>query len=443
MGAGRHVAGSPHPPNLDLSRVDLARWLVSAEAVDWIAQAETLPDPSSLAAGTALRRDLSPERAAAVLDLVALRRHAVSKLGPLAHRLFLTHDGLEQATRWPVAWWRAKQIGRLGITQVIDLGCGLGVDSAACLVNGVTVVGVERDPVTAVYAQANLDGVASMAGANVESPTPTRADVITADLDEMDLDTWLDDPMTGFFLDPARRTSQGRSWKISDMSPSWSWVETLMTRASGPVVVKLGPGFPRRLLPDTPDITWLSHHHDLVETTVWSTEQAAGTHEAVILDPRDRKGRTPHAGKDGDQSQAIRLSAGAPLPPAGPLGRYLYEPDPAVIRADAIGTLAGLLQAHPVADGIAYLTGDAWLPTDAASTFAIESTMPWSEKALRQWVRDDDIGVIEIKTRGIDIDPAALRRRLKPRGPHHATIVLTPTATGATAVIARRLRDED
>ncbi|MEA5052026.1 MAG: SAM-dependent methyltransferase, partial [Propionicimonas sp.] len=49
------------------------------------------------------------------------------------------------------------------------------------------------------------------------------------------------------------------------------------------------------------------------------------------------------------------------------------------------------------------------------------------------------VGTLEIKVRGIDIDPAALRRRLKPTGRNAATLILTPTPHGARALVARRV----
>lgn len=54
-------------------------------------------------------------------------------------------------------------------------------------------------------------------------------------------------------------------------------------------------------------------------------------------------------------------------------------------------------------------------------------------------MRERGIGVLEIKKRGVDADPAALRRRLRPAGPNSATLILTPTASGAQALVARRL----
>ncbi|MCL2735101.1 MAG: class I SAM-dependent methyltransferase [Propionibacteriaceae bacterium] len=391
---------------------DIARWLVSPDAAPHIDLARRVSDPTSLAAGAVLRKDLPGDRAAAVLDQEALRRRGRTKLGDMADQAFLTHDGLEQATRAPVAAWRAEQIASLGVERVVDAGCGLGMDAIAMCRAGLSVVGIDADPVTATFAQENLRRLGD----------GQTCDVLTRRLEDVDIDPWLADPATAIFLDPARRTMRGRSWDVADLSPSWDTVSEILARSQGVVVVKLAPGFPRHVLPDHANITWVSHHNSLVETTLWSWPLAQGVREAVIL---------------ADHEQ--RLIASHPLPAPGPLDRYIYEPDPAVIRSSAIGALARLTSTHPVAPSIAYLTGPRLVPTVFATAFEVLDTLDFSEKTLRGWVRDRGIGTLEIKVRGLDVDPAVLRRRLHPQGKDPATLILTPTTTGARALVVQRV----
>ena len=60
-------------------------------------------------------------------------------------------------------------------------------------------------------------------------------------------------------------------------------------------------------------------------------------------------------------------------------------------------------------------------------------------KALRAWVRERGVGTLEIKKRGIDLDPAALRRTLKPKGKASATLMVTPTPAGARVLVCSRV----
>lgn len=383
-------------------QLDVATWLVSAEAAPWLERAAGERDPESLAAADRWRRDLPADLAAAVLTQASLRRAAVGKLGERAAGLFLTRDGLEQATRLAVSRWRAERFAAGGVAEVWDLGCGLGLDARALVDAGLAVTGVEKDPVTAVFATANL-------GAS--------ARVVTADIAELYGDVPGD---AAVFLDPARRTARGRSWDVADLSPSWD-VVTGFADGSRVACVKLGPGIPYRLLPDHAETVWVSDHGDLVEAALWAGAGAGPGRRSALLLPG---GHSLDATDD-----TVRI---------GPIRSWLYEPDPAVIRAGAIPALATTLDATGIVPGVAYLTADRHQPTPYAAAFEVLDRLPYRERDLRAWVRQNRIGTLEIKKRGLDVDPAALRRRLSPKGPGSATLVLTPTPDGAAALVVRR-----
>ena len=110
-----------------------------------------------LATGSRLRAaGHAPQTAAAVLTQASLRRAARAKLGELAEEMVFTRDGLEQATRRVVAEHRALRLREAGIRSVADLGCGIGADALVYARAGLAVTAVERDPVVAAAARANL-----------------------------------------------------------------------------------------------------------------------------------------------------------------------------------------------------------------------------------------------------------------------------------------------
>ena len=382
--------------------VDLARRLVAAEGAEAIAAATELTGLSALAAAERLRRSWDPDLAAAALQQVELRARAVAKFGSAATAMFFTREGLEQATRASVSHWRAARLRDRGVTRVADLGCGLGADALAAAKAGLTVVAVESDPATAVLAAANLRA--------------HEVRVHTGDAAEL-APTVLDDH-TALLADPARRTARGRTWRVEDFSPPYELIMDLLGRYGG--VVKFGPGMPYGLVPAWCGATWVSDHGDALEVSVWAPG-GAGDRAAVVLP----SGYTITAdGRVADIS--------------GPRS-HLWEPDPAVARAGAIDTVAAELGAFRLDPDIAYLTGDEPVLSPYATCFEVLECWPWREKALRAWVRDNGIGTLEIKKRGIDVDPAALRRRLRLRGAASATVVITPTPDGARVLVVRRV----
>jgi len=121
------------------------------------------------------------------------------------------------------------------------------------------------------------------------------------------------------------------------------------------------------------------------------------------------------------------------------LGAYLHEPDGAVIRARLIGEVARMLDAGMIDEQIAYLTGDAALTAPFVQSFRVRETMPAHVKTINQALRAYDIGRLEIKKRGMDIDPAAFRKRLSLKGSEAATLILTRMAAGRMAILADRV----
>jgi hypothetical protein len=112
-------------------------------------------------------------------------------------------------------------------------------------------------------------------------------------------------------------------------------------------------------------------------------------------------------------------------------GRWIVDPDGAVVRAGLVRHFAaryGLWQLDP---HIAYLSGDE-LPSGLRG-FEILDQLAFDERRLRQALGALDCGSVEILVRGLDVDPDALRRRLALRGSRPLAVVITRIGTGPSA----------
>lgn len=351
----------------------------------------------------------SPALVAAVLSQSRLRTNAAAKFGPFAERMLFTPAGLEQATRLPVAAQHAGRFQNAGIRRVADLGCGIGADALALAALDLDVVAVERDEATAAIAAFNL--------APWENARVVHGDAEFFDLADVD----------GVFVDPARRGERGRLRNPADWSPSLDFAFGLADRL--PVGVKLAPGIDRTLLPAGAEAQWISVNREVVEVGVWFGPLArAGVGRAALVL---------------DDHGAAELTAQADTADAetGPLGAFLYEPDGAIIRARLIGDLARGLGARMLHPTIAYLTADEALPTRFASCFRVIAEFPIDRRVLRRELAARRIGQLEIKKRGVDVDPAAFRTGLALRGEHAATLVLTRIADRRRALLVERVRN--
>ena len=349
----------------------------------------------------------APALVAAVLNQSKLRSRAMPKFGPFAERMLFTEAGLEQATRLKVAALHAGRFRDAGVTSVADLGCGIGADALALAAIELRVTGVERDEVTAAIAAYNL--------APFENATIENADATAIDLAGFD----------GVYLDPARRSDARRLKDPADWSPSLDFAFEIGSRL--PTGVKLGPGIDRDLIPAGVEAQWISVDRDVVELGVWFGAAA-----------RPGIGRSALVIGEHGTAELTAAADSADVEP-GALGEYLYEPDGAVIRARLIGDLARSLDARMISDQIAYLSTDAAVQTPFAVGFRITETLPLDERAIKKRLQALAIGTLEIKKRGVDIDPAQFRAKLSLKGTNNATLFLTRVAGKRVALLAERL----
>ncbi len=319
--------------------------------------------------------------------------------------MYFTPDGLEQSTRAPVARHRAARVALAGPDSVLDAGCGIGGDLVALARAGLTVAGVDRDPLRVEVARANLAAL-GLGGA-----------VEVADVTALGLD--------GFamvFADPARRTERGRVFDVEGWSPPWPFVTGLLTR---PSCVKVAPGIPHHLVPDGVEAEWVSDRGEVKEAALWSPHLAAARRRATVI-----RGGGLATLTDEDDPGAAEVR---------PVGGYLYEPDGAVVRAGLVTAVAAGVDGGLVDEHIAYVTGDAPYTTPFARSYEVLEEVPFHERQLRAALRERGIGRLTIKKRGVDAVPEDLRRRLSLRGDAEGTLVLTRVAGKGTALLVRPL----
>lgn len=361
-----------------------------------------------------LRRQGHPPGLVAVaLSQAKLRHRAKAKFGEFADRMLFTEPGLEQASRLRVAAVHARRFVESGVNHIADLGCGIGGDALALAAVDLTVTAAEIDEVTAAIAAYNL------------APFD-RVRVLHRAAEDVDLDG-----IDAVWLDPARRSVKGgTTTRISDpaaYSPPLAFALELAQQR--PVGVKLGPGTDRRVIPDDAEAQWVSVDGDVTELTLWTGALARpGVGRAALV-----------LNKDG--AAELTAPADSPDTATGPLGTYLYEPDGSVIRARLIGDLARMLEGRMLSTGVAYITGDTAFPTPFARRFRVLERLPADERGLRTALRARGVGMLEIKKRGVDVDPAALRTRLKLSGGAAATVVLTREGGRHIALLVEREHD--
>jgi hypothetical protein len=339
------------------------------------------------------------DHAAVLVETVLLRRRAAAKFADPSDWLF-TDDALQQATAQPVAEHRAS---RLAGATVHDITCSVGSELAALRNSAAHVVGSDIDAVRLAMARHNVGDVVLL---RADALRPVTRDTVV-------------------LADPGRRRSGRRRFDPRDYIPPLDGL--LDVYRDRDLVVKYSPGVDFAELDRlgfSGEIEVVSLQGSVREACLWSRGMAeAGVRRrATLLDGPEQI------------TDAQPDDCGV-----APVGRWIVDPDGAVVRAGLVRHYAarhGLWQLDP---DIAYLSGDR-LP-DRVRGFEVLDEIAFSEKRLRQALATRDAGAVEILVRGVDVDPDVLRRRLRLRGSQQFSVVITRigsgTASRATAFVCR------
>lgn len=355
-------------------------------------------DPVKLA--TALRRSLPSEEASAAGEQLTLRARAVRNHGRSDGWLYTAH-GLEMMTHPMVAERRAARLSPLGL-PVADLTCGLGGDLAAVRSAGGEAVGMDRDPVHAMFAAHN-------AGA----PT-VRGDASAPPLD------------VGRFaviIDPSRREGGARRFSPGSFSPPWDAVLRIAGEARA-AVIKAPPGIGAEFVPTGAELEAVQLGPSMREVSLWTGAGAApGLRRSVLL-------------PSGATLESTEPEADAtPVEPRG----FLFDPESCVTRATLVTHLAHRLGARLLDPHIAYLTASSPAFSPLAATFEVLDQLPFSVARLKQRLREAHWRPDEIRRRAFPVEPDELRRLLGKLDGEPVTLLLTTLADQRTAFITRRL----
>lgn len=383
---------------MDPETFDLLRSPLGAEALAAAAELGTALDryPASF---DRLRKRFPAELARAALDTAMLREKARAKFTRAAE-MFFTRESLEMATSEPVANHRATRFA--GYTRVADLGCGIGGDAIAMAAAGHAVVAVERDPLLARMAEANL------------AVHGLTANVVCGDALAVPLD------VDAAFADPGRRPGGRRTLDPEAYEPPVSALVARFPRGF-PLAIKVAPGIDREALTAfDADPEFVSRDGELKECMLAFGSLRTGTARATVLPG-------PHT--------LVGTAAKAEL---GDIASYVYDPDPAVSRAGLMAELGELLGAHSFDPGIAFLTADTLVSTPFASAYRIEAAMPFRPRKIGEWLRAHGIGRATIVKRGSSADADALVKGWKLRGDGHRAVLLTRLAGEPTALVGER-----
>lgn len=388
---------------------DDEHWVLTTDAgqslAAEVAKIQT-PRPADLARW---RTTATVGHVAAAIRLVESRRRGAAKFDR-ADRMWFERTGLEQATSESVARHKARRFsGRAEI--VFDLCCGVGGDAIA-LAAETEVVAVDADQGMCRRTLWNAgiynvrDRVIAVRSRAEGVLIPDRA--------------WV-------HVDPDRRAKDSnRARRLEDYVPGLEFLLTLPHQAVGGAI-KLSPAsdFDRHFPSERFEIELLSLDGECKEATIWFGAAVTCRRRATCL---------PDGTTWTDADGPARAYAAA-----GPVGAWVFDPDPALVRAGLLDGFAAVHGLTRIAAGIDFLTAPRRVESPFLAAFEVLAVLSLDMKTLKREVQARCLGPLEVKTKGLKLRPEEVRSQLRPPGGEPATLLLAGGQGPALAVLARRV----
>ena len=368
---------------------------------------------------TVLSRRYPADLARAALETAIFRAEAVAKY-PSADKMYFTRQALEQASGFEVSNYRARRFR--GFERVYDLGCSIGSDTLAIAAETCTI-GVDIDPLRLAMAQLNaliLDHrcAVDFLLADLTAPLP-----------------FVLSPKQAIFFDPARRNEGRRVHSVHGYHPPLNVIDGWGKQVPA-IGVKISPGVNLAEIQFyDAEIEFISVRGELKEAVLWFGPLKTAHRRATLL-PGEH---TMMIERTFEETQNPNISGEMPARISDPQS-YLFEPDPAILRAGLVRKLGAQIGAAQLDPDIAYLTADHFVEIPFARGYRIEEWLPFNMKHLRLLLHNKGVKRATVKKRGSPIPPEKLLHDLNllpgsGNAPDECVIVMTHLRGKPIAII--------
>lgn len=357
-----------------------------------------------------LRKKFTPQQTSLILQQHELRQRAKAKFTK-SQQMFFLRKQLEQSTNELISFYKSQRFDKMN--RVVDLCCGIGGDAIGLAEHqDLTIVDLDLEVVA--FAEKNIEAYGF-------SSTPLACDVMEVDVRSFD----------AFHIDPDRRVDGNRSTKSEFFCPDMNQLEA-MTQSN--------PNFAMKLAPATRP--WLNHcerefigfDRECKQQVIWSGSLSKQTGiRATVLDrfgnPTESFFEEVADENDGDISTSNNR-------------KFIYDPHPCLVAARLVNAFGRRNDLNRLTHDTVYLTGDQMLQSPLVQCFELIESCVLDDSLIKKLLVRHDIGQLELKKRGIELEVMKRFSRVKCSGTQSATLIMAPTTDGLRGLLCQRVADQ-
>ncbi len=343
---------------------------------------------------------------------------------------------LAQASDWLSACFKASLFPRRA--EVLDGCCGAGADAVALAARG-AVCAIDNDPWMTALAVNNADAQ----GLSLATRTTNL------DSSAIGAAQWL-------HVDPDRRPGNRKTLIADQFSPPLQDVLHLANRTRG-YAIKLAPSTLFDL-----DLThwiaehcvrvWLGGHCECRQQLLIGNEvqdnlarnlglpEAVSQRHAIAILLTDGSDRLATALEPSNhycfaapaQCESVSLEAD--------VDQFIFDLHPTLHVSGLALAWAHQQNLYPISGQHGYYTGSQSVPGPWAQSFQVMDVIAWDDRKIRKWLRQNQVGQVEVKCRMVTMNANDFQRRYsKPEG-RPVTLLVTRIGDRVRAIAAERLQ---
>lgn len=354
-----------------------------------------------------LRKEFSPQQTSQILQQYELRQRAKSKFTKSENMFFLRKQ-LEQATNEVISFYKSRRFEKMN--RVVDLCCGIGGDAIGLAENrNLTIVDLDLDVVS--FAERNVEAYGF-------SVIPTACDVMEVNVATFD----------AFHIDPDRRVDGNRSTKSEFFCPEKQQLEA-MSKSNPNFAMKLAPA--TRSWLDNCEREFIGFDRECKQQVLWSG--VLSTQSGIRATSLDRSGNPIDSffeevadSNDGDILTSEHK-------------RFIYDPHPCLVAARLVNAFGRRNSLSRLTHDTVYLTGDQMIQNSLVQCFELIESCVLDESLIKKLLEKYDVGELELKKRGVELDVMKRFSKLKCIGSKRATLIMAPTRDGFRGMLCDRV----
>ena len=317
---------------------------------------------------------------------------------------------LEQSTALKVAQFRATVIK--GHT-LCDCTGGMGVDTVAFSSSFNSVMYCEIDESRALLFQHNLKVLNIN---NIDIRVSDSIKLLGSIQKKFD---WL-------FIDPARRNNSGKRFiSLEECSPNIIENIDLFLNSSNNIAVKISPAFEidelLKKIDNISKVFVISLDREVREIlfTIEKDVKFDGTEVVIINENTITRHKV---------NKNIQLDITNEF-------KYLYEPDPAIIKARAVDSYGNEFNLKRLSINSQFLISNVLMKEFLGRIFIVVATFAWNRKDTKRYLKENNLTKATIIRRNFPLKPEELRKAFKLKEDSNNFLIFTTDSSNKKVVI--------